>query len=199
MNKLRTVLNKSYRLLNRGIPILNSQCSKLHHNKHLIERKEPSKRTFEGSLCCGASCYLLSWFLEKHDIKTSVRYSKRGYGDYLEDHVYLLYGDTIIDPTYRQMFTSNYTLNIDTEYVKYLYNDLPFYFVGDHDKLGEMYKELSYRHIESYNEDLDDNLVFWNKSKEIYDFCDLDKVEKDFDYAKSKGEIYVNLYKLLNI
>ena len=97
------------------------------------------------------------------------------------------------------MFTSNYTLNIDTEYVKYLYNDLPFYFVGDHDKLGEMYKELSYRHIESYNEDLDDNLVFWNKSKEIYDFCDLDKVEKDFDYAKSKGEIYVNLYKLLNI
>tara|TARA_B110000208_G_C11751760_1_gene423726 strand:- start:961 stop:1557 length:597 start_codon:yes stop_codon:yes gene_type:complete len=197
MNKLNKILDKSYHLLNRGIPILNSQSSKLHHNKYLIKYNKPSEKTFEGSFCCGASCYLLSWFLEKHDIKTTFRYSKRGYGDYLEDHVFLMVDDIIIDPTYRQMFSYNLTLNINTKYVKYLYNDLPFYFVGDHVKLVEMYKELSYRHIESYDEVLDDNLVFWNKSTDIYNFCDLDKVEKDFEYAKSKGDIFINLYKYI--
>ena len=197
MNKLRTVLNKSYRLLNRGIPILNSQCPKLHHNKFLLERKEPSKRTFEGSLCCGASCYLLSWFLEKHDIKTSVRYSKHGYGDYLKDHVYLLYDDIIIDPTYKQFFSPN--ISNETDYLNYLYNDFPFYFLGNYNNLEKMYVELNNKYKKSYNEELENNLFFWKKSKEINNFCDLKRVENDFEYAKSKGKIYVNLYKLINI
>jgi len=180
MNKLKTILNNSYNLLDKGIPILNSQCSTLHHNKGLIKREKPSKTTFDGYLCCGASCYLLSWLLEKHDIKTEVRYSKRGYGNYLEDHVFLLYNDIIIDPTYKQFFKSNISYN--SNYIKYLYNDFPFYFLGNYNDLENIYKKLNNKYKKNNNDNLENNLVFWKKTKEIHNFCDLERVEKDFKY-----------------
>ena len=188
---LNKIIYSSYNYLNRNIPLLfgNKNCLG-HHNKELLKYNNPSINTFEGKLSCGASCYLLSYYLKQHGITTRVFKSEIGRGRNKEDHVYLKLNDLIIDPTYRQMFDTNF--NFNDIYVKHLYYKLPFVFIGK--DILDIYNELNKVHYKLYKYNLRrENLLFWNNSIELHNFSDLDLVLNDKEYAKNKGEIFYNI------
>ena len=109
MSHIKTIVNKGYHFLNDLLPILFYELENTFlHNKSQVEIQGiKSRNTFEGTLACGASCYLMKYFLERYDISTKTMYSKRGYGNYLEDHCFLVKDDYIIDPTYLKCFQDN--------------------------------------------------------------------------------------------
>ena len=74
MHSLAKIVNNSYYFLNKYVPILqNQKNNKFLHNLKYSKNNELSKNTFEGYLNCGACCYLLSYYLETHNIKTKMK------------------------------------------------------------------------------------------------------------------------------
>jgi len=83
-----------YPFLCRSVPVLLGRTSTAFLHNGNIE-----KENFEGRLACGATCYMLHYYLEEHfDITTQMMLKKRGN----LDHCFLAHGDVIFDPTYRQ-------------------------------------------------------------------------------------------------
>tara|TARA_B110000208_G_scaffold12418_1_gene15268 strand:+ start:5541 stop:6143 length:603 start_codon:yes stop_codon:yes gene_type:complete len=189
----KKIIYSSYYYLNRNIPLLFGDRICLgHHNSTLLKIARPSKNTFEGKLYCGASCYLLSYYLKQHGITTRVFKSQVGRGRNKEDHVFLKLDSYIIDPTYRQMFSTNYKIN--DNYINYLYNNLPFVFIGK--DINNIYNELDKVHYKTYKQKLcNENLVFWRNPVELHDFCDLELVLNDKEYAEKKGQIFYDIHK----
>ena len=154
--------NSSYKFLNDLLPILLYETDNifLHNTRQIKNQNEIiSKNTFEGSFSCGASCYLLKYFFERNDIPTRIIYSKIGYGKYFEDHCFLKYADYIIDPTYRQMFSGK---SLETD--NYLFQKLPWIFIGKYNKLEEISDTLST--IKKTNPKVSENLYFWKHPEE---------------------------------
>ena len=176
MSHIKTIVNNGYYFLNDLLPILFYEVENTFlHNKSQVEIQGiKSRNTFEGTLACGASCYLMKYFLERYDISTKTMYSKRGYGKYLEDHCFLVKDDYIIDPTYRQMF-SNQSLETDT----CLFQELPWAFVGKYHELDDICDKFF--HIDYKFSD--DNMYFWRHFDEI-DVSPLsDLMRKDCDFT----------------
>ena len=191
MTHIRITVNKGYHFLNDLLPILFYEVENTFlHNKSQVEIQGiKSRNTFEGTLACGASCYLMKYFLERHSLSTKTMYSKRGYGKYLEDHCFLVKDDYIIDPTYRQMF-SRQSLETDT----YLFQELPWAFVGKYHELESISNKIDHTFS-------DDNMYFWRHFDEI-DVSPLsDLMRKDdvfsndcfqtlYDEIKEKEKLY---------
>lgn len=78
----------------RSVPIL------LHRrSSEFLHRGFVSPKNFEGSLACGASCYMLHYYLElEFGIESKMMHKRIG----RKDHCYLQNGMVIFDPTYRQ-------------------------------------------------------------------------------------------------
>ena len=191
MSHIKTIVNNGYYFLNDLLPILFYEVENTFlHNKSQVEIQGiKSRNTFEGTLACGASCYLMKYFLERHSLSTKTMYSKRGYGKYLEDHCFLVKDDYIIDPTYRQMF-SRQSLETDT----YLFQELPWAFVGKYHELESISNKIDHTFS-------DDNMYFWRHFDEI-DVSPLsDLMRKDdvfsndcfqtlYDEIKEKEKLY---------
>lgn len=166
MSRLRIVVNKGYCFLNDLLPILLHEVDNTFlHNKRQVEILNiKSRNTFEGQLACGASCYLMKYFLERHGISTYTMYSNQGYGKYIDDHCFLVHkhknSEYIIDPTYRQMFSGQ---SFDSD--NYLFQELPWAFVGRYNKLEDISNKL-YRIDKTFS---DDNMYFWKHSIKIVD------------------------------
>ena len=158
MTHIRIIVNNGYHFVNDLLPILFYEVDNTFlHNKRQVEiQGVKSRNTFEGTLACGASCYLMKYFLERHSLSTKTMYSKRGYGKYLEDHCFLVKDDYIIDPTYRQMF-SRQSLETDT----YLFQELPWAFVGKYHELESISHKIDHTTFS------DDNMYFWRHFNEI--------------------------------
>jgi len=79
----------------RSVPILlHRRSSKFLHRGGSI-----SPKNFEGYLACGASCYMLHYYLRaEFGIETKMMLKRIG----REDHCYLQNDMVIFDPTYRQ-------------------------------------------------------------------------------------------------
>ena len=180
MTHIRTIVNNGYHFVNDLLPILFYEVDNTFlHNKSQVEiQGVKSRNTFEGTLACGASCYLMKYFLERHGISTKTMYSKWGYGKYLEDHCFLVKDDYIIDPTYRQMF-SNQSLETDT----YLFQELPWAFVGKYHELESISNKIYRTSNKIYRTFPDDNIYFWKHFNEI-DVSPLsDLMRKDCDFT----------------
>ena len=191
MTHIRIIVNKGYHFVNDLLPILFYEVDNTFlHNKSQVEIQEiKSRNTFEGTLACGASCYLMKYFLERHSLSTKTMYSKRGYGKYLEDHCFLVKDEYIIDPTYRQMF-SRQSLDTDT----YLFQELPWAFVGKYHELESISNKIDHTFS-------DDNMYFWRHSNEIDvsplsdlmkkdDVFSNDCFQKLYEEIKEKEKIY---------
>ena len=78
----------------RSVPIL------LHRrSSEFLHRGFISPKNFEGSLACGASCYMLHYYLKvEFGIETKMMLKRIA----SEDHCYLQNDMVIFDPTYRQ-------------------------------------------------------------------------------------------------
>ena len=78
----------------RSVPIL------LHRrSSEFLHRGFVSPQNFEGTLACGASCYMLHYYLRaEFGIETKMMLKRIG----REDHCYLQNDMVIFDPTYRQ-------------------------------------------------------------------------------------------------
>ena len=194
MTHIRIIVNNGYHFVNDLLPILFYEVDNTFlHNKRQVEiQGVKSRNTFEGTLACGASCYLMKYFLERHNISTKTMYSKWGYGKYLEDHCFLIKDDYIIDPTYRQMF-SNQSLETDT----YLFQELPWAFVGKYHELDDICDKFF--HIDYKFSD--NNMYFWRHFNEINISPLSDLMEKDdvfsddcfqtlYNEIKEKEKIY---------
>lgn len=191
MTHIRIIVNNGYHFVNDLLPILFYEVDNTFlHNKSQVEiQGTKSRNTFEGNLACGASCYLMKYFLERHSLSTKTMYSKRRYGKYLEDHCFLVKDDYIIDPTYRQMF-SRQSLETDT----YLFQELPWAFVGKYHELESISNKIDHTFS-------DDNMYFWRHFDEI-DVSPLsDLMRKDdvfsndcfqtlYDEIKEKEKLY---------
>jgi len=185
-SKLYTTCLQSYQFINKYVPILLYEKNNhfLHNQQQVKRNGKMSHNTFEGKLSCGASCFLLQYFLKQRNIHTELYYSKRGHGKYIEDHCFLLYNDYIIDPTYRQFFSEN-----SDKYSDYLFNQLPFVFIGKYSQLENIYNKLY-----KIDNNIDNNLNFWKDSKILNREFYLEDILNDFDFAKSKGTCFETLY-----
>lgn len=191
--------SKCYNYLNSTVPILFERNNNFHHNKKRLEYFNPSIKTFEGLMCCGGTSYLLNYYLNQNDIRTKLVKSSFGYGKYLEDHCFLLYDDKIIiDPTYKQFFTSGYEGEGNDSYYNYLYSNLPFIFVGNFEDITNIQNNLRFLYFEKYKQSIDSKLFFWKAYKDFSYKLDLDEVVKDKKYAKDKGKMFEDLYIYLN-
>jgi len=200
--KIMNLVNnpKCYNYLNLTIPILYEKNDNLfYHNKKRLEHYNPSSKTFEGLMCCGGTSYLLSYYLKQNNINTKLVKSSFGYGKYLEDHCFLLYNDNIIiDPTFKQFFTTDYDNNGNNNYYNYLYCNLPFVFVGNYDTFNILHNNLRDLYFHKFNRTLDSKLFFWKAYKDISYKLDLHDVVNNKEYAKNKGKMFEGLYIYLN-
>ena len=118
------------------------------HNIFRIKNIKKGQQTYCGELNCGITAFILGNILKNYiPIKMFLQESR--YGKYKQDHVFLKYDDTLIDPTYRQFFTNNSKDGLSL-YNNYLYEDLPPFFVGSYKELQDMYTTLKKKNIEEF-------------------------------------------------
>tara|TARA_B110000858_G_scaffold82658_2_gene95816 strand:- start:8163 stop:8816 length:654 start_codon:yes stop_codon:yes gene_type:complete len=206
MDKLTRICKRSYRFINDGVPILQQFNSDTPlHNKARLKVHKKSHNTFDGRLSCGASSYLLSYYLARHNfyntlMKTKLMPTKVSSDNPVpSDHSFLYHNYHIIDPTYRQMFLPNppehVAIHGNDEYNKYLFNELPFIFIGTFEQLVSMYFELDKLHQRVYDGSrLMYNLDLWQIPIDQSRKSDCDRVLRDLPYAYKKGKPFVKLH-----
>lgn len=200
LKKISNIVNtrECYNFLNKTVPVLLKEKNNLFlHNKKRLEFHEPSMKTFEGKFSCGATSYLLHYYLRKNNINTKLGLKKKGYGKYLEDHSFLYLDDLIIDPTFRQFYNPN--IRGDSYYYDFLY-ELPFVFVGNIFDFEDIENELNKIYFEeiSINSLINDKMYFYRDFKDISHKLDCHHVVSNQDYSISKGEMFYNLHRFIN-
>ena len=200
LSLLRKTVYNSYGFLNQAVPIiLGEKNSKFLHNKTMSNNwSHLSRESYEGHFACGGNCYLLSYYLKKNEIKTTIMKKSIGYGKYLEDHCYLLYNDTIIiDPTYRQFYSS--LISKQNEYSNILFKQLDFAFIGTLEQFKIQHQMLCDKYQETYGHTIDvDTSDFWENPKNISHQMDLDFLIKNPKICKKKGKLYFQLFDYLH-
>ena len=162
---------KCYKYLLKYLPLLtNSNVDKLHYNGKVL------MNSFEGKNECGASSYLLYYFIKSnYNLKVKFMKSTFGYGKYKQDHLFLQYDNYLIDPTYKQFL---YSSCHNKKYNNFVSRNLPFIFVGY--DISKQYKLCQNNYFDITNTKLsDENLVFWKNPvdvTEIYLEKDLNKI-----------------------
>ena len=163
INKL--VNNKNcYEYLVKYSPILLNNSNNLH-NSHRLSFHKPSMKTFEGYYACGAISYLLYHYIKKYHQPVEIKFllSRFGYGKYLEDHLYLQVDKYIVDPTYKQFLVSYDPTN---KYLDFVFNECPFIYVGT--DIEGLYRKCQDKYLDVTSHKLnDDNLIFWQNSKDV--------------------------------
>ena len=165
---IKKLLNNNF---NNIINAVKIACPKenLYYQKRL-KYYPPGKNTFLGNMNCGIVCYLTSFLLSQNKIEHQVWLSSYGYGEYLEDHVYILINDElIIDPTYKQFFT-DYRGTGNCNYDKFLFEDLDPFFIGSTQELDNLKQKIQDHNIKNFG-DLEQNIKelsnFWIKQKNV--------------------------------
>jgi hypothetical protein len=185
-----------YNFLNNTIPTIDCVSSNnyLHNKVRVKHLGEKTEKSFEGKFVCGASSFLLNYYLKvRLDIDTKIMIKKRGYGEYYEDHCFLLYNNKIIiDPTYRQFFVGDISNN--DNYMDYLFNENSFLFVGEEQELKLHYDKLNVLYIKENKGHLDiDNLNLWNNAYEHKFKYDLNKIVNCEEYSGKNGNHFIDL------
>ena len=198
MHKLTKIVNNSYYFLNKCVPILqNQKNNKFLHNLNYTNSEFLAKNTFEGYLNCGACCYLLSYYLEKHNIKTKMKKTAVYKNSRYFDHVYLEYNNLIIDPTYRQLFR-DYDIQNNDLFMKKIYSDPYFSFIGDKTRLKKLITLFENHYLKTYNQPSFSIIKHYQNPVDISDKLDCNEVINNIDYARKKGQLFLNLHNSYN-
>lgn len=163
MNILKNIVKTSYPIIKATIPY---SANKYTHNKTLLNYYSPGEKTFEGKYKCAHASMVLGLYLQNRGYPIKYHYYREFNTGGIKDHLYIRCDDIIIDPTYRQFFTS-YSNN-NNNYLKYLYCGNPYCFYGTDNELKSHYRDLLCRHYREYNYTLrPDTLKYWLHSKEV--------------------------------
>jgi len=198
---MNNIITNSFNIIHKIVPYLfNEINNKFLFNKIISKNyKNLNISSFEGKLSCGACCYVLHYYLKKHNINTKIMKSIVYDDEYKLDHCYLLYNNSvIIDPTYKQFYSSS--INKIDPFSSHLFFELPFVFIGKHKDLNKLHNDLDSIHKKMLNKSLDiDILNFWKNPTDITHISDLEIVIKDSEYAKNKGKLFLNIHKNYDI
>ncbi len=203
MNSFTRICQNAYPFLESCIPILNymPNTHSLHNKYRIKVEQNKSQSTFDGKNNCGGVSYLLDYFLKMHNYENTLTKTTVGNFTSKRTHTYLVNGYYIIDPTYRQMFTPDYseTENIkgDDEYHTYLFKHLPYTFIGTFDDFVSLYNTLNTLHKLVYKQELTNKLYMWQDGVDISTKSDFDKVVDSLSYAQLKGAPYIKLHTML--
>lgn len=204
MDNLIKTCNKAYPLLMKGVPILNHlRTTKPLHNKQRLKYFPESSNTFDGYMNCGATSYILSYYLDKNGFTNTLTKKTKGYLSRYRDHTYIQCNHLIIDPTYRQMFLPN-TSRIDLcngkdIYYEYLFSKLPYVFIGTDYELSSLYSYLNKLHKKAYEGDeLEYQLDMWQDGKDISLKSDCNQVINNIGYAYKKGPPFLKFHIMMN-
>lgn len=170
------------------MPLLNNYQTENIHNKYQIKFNYPSKNTFEGKKCCGATSYLLYHYLKMNNINDNIKfmYSSFGYGKYFEDHLYLLVNDKyILDATYRQFLTN---VDYEKKYFDLIFKNYPYIYYGK--DIQGFYKKLQKINNQLSNE----NLLFWHNPTDVTEKY----LTKDLDKMLIDSKLKYELIEILN-
>ena len=160
-SNMRSLLlrNFSY-IINNARKVSNDTFLMYHPNR--INKFESSK-CYDGYLNCGPVCLAVHHLLRKNKIDSHVFKARSGFGDYIDDHVFIYSDRTLIDPTYKQFLRD--TRGTDDTYQKFIYEDLDKFFVGDLKSLEEIYKNAKLINKITYKDynlvELDDLNYYW--------------------------------------
>lgn len=192
---IKQITDSNFKQLSTYLPIILQEPIKNFHNSNIS--KDLTVKNFNGKLACGGSCYILHFILKSNNINTKMFKKKTYLDEYLHDHCYLMYKDIIIDPTYRQFFDKS--IIKPNNYSKYLFETLPYTFVGTQKELGDVYNKLNNLHFNTYDSKLDFTLDdFWIGAEDISSIIDVDSVLSDENYAKKKGKNFLDFYHIFN-
>ena len=187
INSLHKIVRNSYQDIVRYVPII---LKEQNSDFLFIPNCNKNINTFIGEYSCGGCCYILHHYLQKHNIHTKMMKKEIGFGDYFQDHCYLLKDNLIIDPTYKQFFLNSN----NPEYINYI-KELPFIFIGTINELKTiyyLYNNISLR-INKYKLDFEIS-DFWKNSHDISNILDMDLVINNYNYASIKGSMYQQLH-----
>jgi hypothetical protein len=188
---LHKIIRNSYQDIVRYAPII---LKEQNPDFLFIPNFNKNMNTFIGEYSCGGCCYILHHYLQKHNIYTKMMKKEIGFGDYFQDHCYLLKDNMIIDPTYKQFFLNSN----NPEYINYI-KKLPFIFIGTIEDLKNIYHNYNNfsLKINKYKLDFEIN-DFWKNPKDISNILDMNLVIKDYEYATIKGPMYQKLNLVYN-
>lgn len=137
-------------------------------NHKMLEKYTKGENTYEGRMSCGIMTYILTPYLV-HDmdgIELIDNCTILGYGRHREDHVYLTTNvegeEIIIDPTWKQ-FLTDYRQDVDSDYNRKLFFELPPFFVGTYSELDTIVD--SFIKIGSTHMKKDDVMFWWKGGK----------------------------------
>lgn len=160
---LERIIQNSFPFVRKCLPLLSNNFVENHT---MIKYNPIGVRTFEGNGVCRETSYLLGMYLRHHKCPVSYHYYKTGYGNNVQEHLYIKAGNIIIDPTWRQFFSS-YSKE-KNKYLEYLYDELDYCFVGNGSDLEYLYIDLQDKHYDDFNRYLEKDLLkFWKESWEV--------------------------------
>ena len=164
----------SFPIIQKCLPLIDNSYV---NNFTMVKYNPIGEKTFEGKKKCGATSFILGLYLQHHGYPVTFHYYKEGYRHDVEDHIHIRVDDMIIDPTWRQFF-STYS-KTKNDYLHYIYNNMDYCFVGKDDELENLYNELQKKHYKDFDHYLErDLLKFWKESWEV-PFIEQNKKYKD--------------------
>ena len=170
--------NLYYKVIKELPSLVDGKIHGIYNSKRVRITGKKNKNSYEGYILCGAASHILYQSLNGPIEKY---FMERGRGKNFEDHLHLRWSNILIDPTYRQMFRSNYGKG-DEKYFKILYEERPPFFVGSLKDMEDLYNILNQQHKEDFNTSLDSPMEFytnaWKYRPKIY------KVTHDIDVLR---------------
>ena len=154
------LLNNFSNIINNARKVSNDAYLMFHPKR---VGKFTHSKCYDGYLNCGPVCLAVHYLLKKNNIDSHVFKARSGFGDYINDHVFIYSDQTLIDPTYKQFLRD--TRGADDTYQKFIYEDLDKFFIGDLKGLEEIYKNAKLVNqitFKDYNlVELDDLNYYW--------------------------------------
>ena len=98
---IKQIIRNSYQDIVKYVPII---LKEQNSDFLFIPNSDKNMNTFIGEYSCGGCCYVLNHYLQKNNIHTKMMKKEIGFGEYFQDHCYLIKDNLIIDPTYKQFF-----------------------------------------------------------------------------------------------
>ena len=142
----KTVCGLYKRVIQELPTLVDGKMHGIYNSKRVRITGKKNINSYEGYILCGAASHILYQRLNGPIEKYVM---EKGRGRNYKDHLHLRYSDTLIDPTYRQMFRSDYGKG-NEKYFEMLYERKPPFFVGSMEEMEILYHDLNQQHKKDF-------------------------------------------------